>query len=320
MIRRLVLQFGLISVGLGLAGGLALADTAVNANASNAAYVNGQQAQSPAAVDQGNSTSTSAQYSVSQTATFPGSGSGSGGAPDGGVSGGGSQVNPGSLSIQNSGVNAAGTLQNGNPDPLAADSSGKATGSMVAGLAAGGSGGNSAVSAASAGGTSAAGSAGDTGSAGPSATPVLPSAASPDYFGEAPAVIAAAVAPLGFAAVLPVMLPVAAPVAAHTSPAAPPAPKPDGLFVQFSALMAQTVVPLGHSMPPLALSLALAAAVTLCDYFLIQGQVRLRLTASLYIMRLRRCGFLGAARSYIEAIGTLFATPLKVSSIGVYTL
>jgi hypothetical protein len=96
----------------------------------------------------------------------------------------------------------------------------------------------------------------------------------------------------------------------------PTSPKaPVSLLNQFHLLLSQVVVPGGLALPPLSLPVAeLAGTVLAIIVFLIVAPA----PTNTHTARLRRSGFLGAARSDVAAATTFFATPREMSFIGAY--
>ncbi len=109
----------------------------------------------------------------------------------------------------------------------------------------------------------------------------------------------------------PILLASSAP--AMPQPSAPKAPL--GFLNQLHLLMSQIVVPGGLAMPPLVLPGLFD--VTLLSVAIILFVIAVALPTNTYTARLRRSGFLGAARSDVGFFTLLFATPREMSFIGI---
>jgi len=121
----------------------------------------------------------------------------------------------------------------------------------------------------------------------------------------------------GLTPIAPIMAtPVASSGGNHAPPSSPPAPV--GFLYQLHVLLISTLVPAVRFVPDVVKAAAasqagLAAAIVLVLSCL--ALLELTVPANSYAARLRRSGFLGAARSDVAPL-LLFATPREMSSIG----
>jgi hypothetical protein len=100
----------------------------------------------------------------------------------------------------------------------------------------------------------------------------------------------------------------------QSTPGLPHAPV--GFLAQLPLLMTQVVVPIIHDLPLAAFPVALTASLVAALFLFTQPVSRF--ATSTYTARLRRSGFLGAARSDVGAAILSFATPREMSFIYAY--
>jgi hypothetical protein len=108
-----------------------------------------------------------------------------------------------------------------------------------------------------------------------------------------------------------------------TTPTAPPPANSDiphtaaGFLASFPLLMGQVVIPAARQLPLASLLVSLAGILVLAATAAATRLANPVLVNANYTARLRRSGFLGAARSDVGAAHLLFATPPKMSSMSV---
>ncbi|HUC86848.1 MAG TPA: hypothetical protein VMR75_00780 [Candidatus Saccharimonadales bacterium] len=289
MTRRLLVQFGVAALGLVLTTGMALADSTDNGSVAPSTPT-GQSGQTGSQVA-GNTTSQIINITSNNQTTGTGAGSNSGGASSGGTGTnltGGPTLNtpiaPGAGLSSGSGVTQvqppAGTAQN----PSASDN-------------------GTALPAAS----------------GSTTSPT--SSQSVATFSSQPAAIAravqraVAVASAASPTNQPELIATTAPsMPQQSSPGLPHAPV--GFLVQLPLLMTQVLVPLLHSFPLTDFPTGLAVSLVIGLFLL--AKLLSQLPVNTHTARLRRSGFLGAARSDVSVANLLFATPREMSFIYAY--